>query len=163
MTAVARPFTNFNFRVEVRVPGNADPICDAAFAECDGLEVGMDVKTIREGGNNAAQVRFAGPVTYGMLTLKRGLTPRFDGWNWMSASLADPSYRARATITLLAPDGKTEIVRFELARCLPVKIKSPALNAKEGSVAIEELQIAYETLTVEAASMSKPLLMGDPA
>jgi hypothetical protein len=31
-----------------------------------------------------------------------------------------------------------------LSRCIPVKLKSPALNAKDGVVAIEELQIAYE-------------------
>ena len=28
-------------------------VCNAAFAECDGLEMTMEVKTIREGGNNA--------------------------------------------------------------------------------------------------------------
>ena len=33
--------------------------------ECDGLEMTMDVKTIREGGNNAAQVRLFGAVNYG--------------------------------------------------------------------------------------------------
>ena len=35
---------------------------------------------------------------------------------------------------------------FRLSRCVPVKLKAPALNAKDGIVAIEELQLAYESL-----------------
>ncbi len=49
---------------------------------------------------------------------------------------------------LLAADGSTERARFQLMRCMPVKLKAPALNAKDGQVAIEELQIVYETLHV---------------
>jgi hypothetical protein len=32
---------------------------------------------------------------------------------------------------------------------MPVKLKAPALNAKDGMVAIEELQLAYESLSVK--------------
>ena len=38
-------------------------------------------------------------------------------------------------------------MRFFLERCLPLKLKAPPLNAKEGVVAIEELQLAYEWLS----------------
>ena len=50
-------------RSRSRVDGVADALCSAAFAECDGLEMTMDVKTIREGGNNGAQIRLTGPVS----------------------------------------------------------------------------------------------------
>jgi hypothetical protein len=33
---------------------------------------------------------------------------------------------------------------------VPVKVKAPALNAKDGTVAIEELQLAYESMTRQA-------------
>ncbi len=66
------PFMAFNFAVEIKVEGVAMQICDAAFAECDGLEMTMDVKTIREGGNNGKQIRLTGPINYSSLTLKRG-------------------------------------------------------------------------------------------
>ena len=39
--------------------------------------------------------------------------------------------------------------RFVLSRCLPMKVKAPPLNGKDGAVAIEELQIAYERITVK--------------
>jgi phage tail-like protein len=142
---VRYPFTAFNFSIEITREGQASPLCSAAFSDCDGLEMTADVKTIREGGANWRQVRLSGPVTYGQLTLKRGMTANFDLWDWFSAVVADPSVRASAEVVLLAADG-SERARFVLDRCVPVKLKAPALNAKDGAVAIEELQLAYESL-----------------
>lgn len=151
--ATTQPFTNFNFAVEVVRAGGSAPLVQAAFAECDGLEMGMEFKTLRVGGSNDRQVRLAGPVTLGQLTLKRGMAAdSFDLWQWMSDSIADPALRAEASVVLFAADGSTERARFVLGRCLPVKLKAPPLNGKDGAVAIEELQIAYETLTVQRGS-----------
>ncbi|MCW7541367.1 phage tail protein [Aquabacterium sp. A7-Y] len=148
MSAV--PFTAFNFAVEIVPEGGSSPLVSAAFAECDGLEMGMEVKTIREGGNNDRQIRLAGPATFGQLTLKRGMTEAsFELWQWMSDSVADPSLRAEAELVLFAADGNTERARVVLQRCLPVKLKVPALHAKDGAVAVEELQLAYERFTVK--------------
>ena len=152
MAASPMPFTAFNFSVEI-VRGDASaPLVSAAFAECDGLEMGMEVKTIREGGANDRQVRLAGPATVGQLTLKRGMTEAsFELWKWMADSIDDPSLRATAEVVLLAADGATPRARFVLARCLPIKVKAPPLNGKDGAVAVEELQIAYERITVKPA------------
>ena len=142
----AIPFTAFNFAVEIVPEGASSPLASAAFAECDGLEMSMDVKTIREGGANDRQIRLNGMVAYGQLTLKRGMTDNFDLWKWFQDSVNDPRLRASAEVVLLAPDGSTERARFALSRCVPVKLKAPALNAKDGQIAVEELQVAYETL-----------------
>jgi phage tail-like protein len=142
------PFTSFNFSVEIRVEGVSEQICNASFSECDGLEMTTEVKTIREGGNNGSQVRLTGPMAFGQLTLKRGLTANFDLWDWVGALLLNPSLRADADVVLLAADGQTKRATFRLTRCLPVKLKAPTLNAKDGAVAVEELQLAYETLTL---------------
>lgn len=145
------PFTAFNFSVEINKSGDKDILCAAAFSECDGLEITMDVKTIREGGNNGKQIRFTGAFNYGQVTLKRGMTANFDLWNWVNETLINPSLRADAQIVLLGADRKTERAGFVLSRCLPTKLKAPALNAKDGMVAIEELQLTYESL-----SLNKP-------
>jgi phage tail-like protein len=149
---VLHPFTAFNFAVEIEVPDIAPRVCHAAFSECDGLEMTMEVKTIREGGNNGRQIRLSGPLSFGQLTLKRGMTASFDLWDWFNRTVSDPALRADAEVVLFAPDGQTERVRFALARCVPVKLKAPALNAKDGMVAIEELQLAYESLTLKPPS-----------
>lgn len=149
LETVHHPFTAFNFSIEITKAGEAATLCSASFAECDGLEMSMDVKTIREGGANGRQVRLSGAINYGQLTLKRGMTANFDLWEWFNAVVIDPSLRATAEVVLLAPNGN-ERARFILDRCVPVKLKAPALNAKEGMVAVEELQLAYESLSHKA-------------
>jgi phage tail-like protein len=157
MPDVTRPFTAFNFEVQIEVPGlGGAALCEGQFSECDGLEMNMDARTIREGGNNTSQVRLIGPVNYGTLTLKRGMTSRsFDLWDWFDAQQhATPrelrnDYRANVTIALKAAD-RTESARYVLRRCLLTKLRAPAMNAKDGLVAIEEMQISYQSLSIEA-------------
>jgi phage tail-like protein len=146
---VIYPFTTFNFSVELNVEGVSPKVCNAAFSDCDGLEMTMEVKTIREGGNNGKQIRLTGPISYGQLTLKRGMTANFDLWNWFNKTVSDPTVRADAVVVLLAADGNTEQARFVLSRCIPLKLKAPGLNAKDGVVAIEEMQLAYESLQLK--------------
>lgn len=144
------PFSAFNFAVEIVRADASSPLVSAAFSECDGLEMGMEIKTIREGGANDRQIRLAGPATVGQLTLKRGMTDgSFELWKWMSDSIADPSLRAEAEVVLMASDGASERARFVLSRCLPIKLKAPTLSGKDGAVAVEELQIAYERISVK--------------
>jgi phage tail-like protein len=143
------PFTAFRFAVEINVDPVSSKVCSAAFAECDGLEMTMEAKTVREGGNNGQVIRMAGPVNYAQLTLKRGMTANFDLWDWFDAAVLDPGLRASAEVVLFAPDGQTERARFLLSRCLPTKLKAPALNAKDGMVAVEEFQLVYQSLQLK--------------
>lgn len=143
---LVHPFTTFNFSVELRID-DIPRICNAAFSECDGLEMTMEAKTVKEGGNTAQLHRLAGPLAFGTLTLKRGMTNTFDLWDWFSKVIDDPTIRADGEVVVLAQDRTTERARFVLDRCLPVKLKAPVLNAKDGAVAVEELQLAYDSLT----------------
>ena len=178
-----RPFTAFNFVVEIRVDGVSPRVCGGAFAECDGLEMSLEPRTIREGGRNYGPVHLAGGVSYGQLSLKRGMTANMDLWNWFyimvgpsgsggllgglgvsasvslgpggigtSAGTSSPTgaLRASAEIVMMAADGVTEQVHFLLTGCLPVKLKAPALNAKDGLIAIEELSLVYESMQVQS-------------
>src|SRR5436189_4362449 len=105
---VRPPFTAFNFAVEIEVPGVSQKVCNASFSDCDGLEMTMEVKTIREGGRNGEQIRLSGPASLSNLTLKRGMTASFDLWTWFASTIDDPKLRASAEVVLLAPDGATE-------------------------------------------------------
>ena len=154
------PFTAFNFSVEIYVPALQRTLCNAAFSEADGLEIAMDVKTIREGGNNGSQIRLVGAVSYGQVTLKRGMTASFDLWEWLDAIAQAPAaqlrndLRGHAEVVMLAPDRQGKNVSFILERCLPVKLKAPALNARDGMVAIEELQLVYESMRLKKPEAS---------
>lgn len=144
MTAI--PFTTFNFHVNLLLDGESTPVCSAEFSDCDGLEISHTPKTIREGGNNRQQIHLAGPVSYAQLTLKRGMTRDFGLWRWFDAVQEDRKLRASGEILMRSSDRSATNVRFTVTGCLPLKVKAPALNAKDGLVAIEEMQIAYETL-----------------
>jgi phage tail-like protein len=89
-------------------------------------------------------------VSYGQLALKRGMTSSFDLWDWFDRVQLDDERHLRAgcEVEMLATDRATPVATFVLFRCLPVKLKAPSLQAKEGTVAIEELEIAYELLTL---------------
>jgi phage tail-like protein len=153
---MTRPFIAFNFAVEIKPTGTTAPLCGAAFAECDGLELSQEVKTIREGGNNGVQVRLAGPTTYGTLTLKRGMSESFDLWDWFEGSQRDVSLSADVAVILQSGNHAAERARFQLAGCRPLKLKAPPLNAKDGLVAIEELQVAYQSLTLKKGTPRGP-------
>jgi phage tail-like protein len=150
----ARPFTTFRFLVEVKVDKISDKLCGATFSEVDGLEMTMEPKTIREGGNNTVALHFVGPVSYGQLTLKRGMTNNFDLWKWF-ARVNSPGFRgvrSRVEIIVVSSDGQAEDARFVAEGCLPTKLKAPALNAREGQIAVEEMQLVYQSLTLRASS-----------
>jgi phage tail-like protein len=156
------PFTSFNFLVTLAMQqagalGLPDQFCNGEFAECDGLEVTMEAKTVREGGNNTQQIHLVGPVSYGTLTLKRGMTRNQDLWVWFNAVVANPAAPtsgrgalASAVITMCDAAQKPQVV-FRLKDCLPIKLKAAPLNAKDGGVAIEEIQIAYSSFTIQPA------------
>jgi phage tail-like protein len=146
---VIYPFTAFNFAVEITRSGGGGAMVSAAFSDCDGLELTREPRTIREGGNNGQVIRLSGPVGYGTLTLKRGMTASFDLWTWFEQTVQDPALRADAEVVLLGANGSDVRARFLATRCLPVRLKAPTLNARDGAVAVEELQLAYETLSIK--------------
>jgi phage tail-like protein len=150
------PFTTFRFEVVLDLDSPADgissPLCDAAFAECDGLEMTMEPKTVAAGGLNTEQIHLVGPVRYSQLTLRRGMTSTLDLWSWFA--LVGQTGRvstASGTITMWDSAGNPAVV-FSLEECLPVKMRAPSLNARDGLVAIEELGLVYRRLAVSTPS-----------
>ena len=79
------------------------------------------------------------------------MTPDFDLWDWVDAFLKPGplDLRPDAEVVLLASDGTTERGRFLLRRCLPVLLRAPTLNAQHNAVAIEELQLLYESVVLK--------------
>ena len=87
--ALDSPFIPFRFEVVLDLDkptaGLSSPLCEAAFSECDGLELTMQTKTLEVGGVNDHQIHLIGPVTNSQLTLKRGMTSNLQLWQWFSA------------------------------------------------------------------------------
>ncbi len=151
--AVDRIFTAFNFLVEISVDGITDEMCQAAFNECDGLEMSMEPKTFQQGGQNTESVHLAGPVTYSEVTLKRGMSTDFGLWRWFTEVMKTDRRGLRGQATIVMLDGnQQEQIKFKLKDCLPIKLRAPALTAQDGGIAIEEMALVYSGLEVEFPS-----------
>lgn len=146
---------SFNFVVKFTGDG---PLASytGAFSECSGLEIEADIKEYLEGGRNDGVVRRVGRVKLVPLVLKRGMfaTTRGEGtidsglWDWLNGmvagSLPIPRYDGMV-IVKDRPEGR-EMATWHFSRGLPSKLTGPALNAKTGEVAVEELRISHEGL-----------------
>jgi phage tail-like protein len=148
------PFTTFRFEVvldlDSPVPGLDSPLCDAAFSDCDGLEMTMEPKTVQQGGFNNFQAQLIGPMKFSQVTLKRGMTSNLQLWTWMAMAGQGTVAMASGHITMWDTDA-TPVIEFGIWGCLPVRMRAPSLNAREGVLAIEELGLVYQTLTISAA------------
>jgi len=142
------PYGSFNFLVtfvDSATSGAAQSRPSGGFSECSGLEMTMDVEEYKEGGNNGLILRFPTRVKWANLRLKRGLALADDLWQWHYDFSQGVVLRRDGVVTLL-DDRQNPVKVWSFTRGLPVKWSGPSLNAAQGQLAIEELEIAHEGL-----------------
>ncbi|HXH78135.1 phage tail protein [Nocardioides sp.] len=164
MAIDTHPLTTFRFEVVLDLDeptaGLESPLCEAAFAECDGLDLTMTHKTVESGGVNDRQQHLIGPIANGQLTLKRGMTHNTQLWTWFSHGTRPGSVlTAHGEITLWTAAGDAA-TQFTVLGALPVKMRAPSLNARDGLVAVEELTLVYEQLVVGPAGSNAGFSIG---
>jgi phage tail-like protein len=139
--AVADPYGNFNFLVEI------GGIIRAAFHEASGLDSSIDVIEHREGGDNITPRKYPGMVKFSNLTLKWGITDDAELYKWHRQWVTgDPAARrVDGAIVLLDRQGQ-EKVRWNFKNGWPAKWTGPSLTAEGNDIAIETLEIAHEGL-----------------
>jgi phage tail-like protein len=151
------PFVPFNFRISLTgadLPAGlgSGPLCAGAFSELQGLEATMTPRAIREGGRNFGVAQRPGPVAFGTVTLKRGVTSAQDLWTWFDLVAHRERFGRLLNGRIEIYSGEKVALTWTLVNVLPVKFKSPDLSAVAAQVAVEELQIAFEQLSLEVAS-----------
>jgi phage tail-like protein len=161
MSLGADPFQVFNFEVTFKeyplstsTEGAKErALCSAAFSEITGLEATMEPKVIKEGGRNFGPLQRVGPVSFSTVILKRGITSETDLWSWFNL-VAGGNYSKRMNAYIRMRDlGGSQVVRtWKLHRALPVKFKTPDLNATGTAIGIEELHLAHEGLELLAGA-----------
>ncbi|HVZ08872.1 phage tail protein [Rhodopila sp.] len=153
---MSRPFVPFRFQVSLTGSNLPDglgpaPLCGGGFSEATGLEATMTPRSIREGGRNFGQVQRAGPTAFGTVTLKRGVTSPFDLWTWFNLVTNREAYGRRLNGRIDVYADTAIALTWKLVNVLPVKFKAPDLSATATQVAIEEVQLVFEQLTMEPA------------
>jgi phage tail-like protein len=161
----------FNFRVKLfesapatagsperaRVDSTRAQLGDGGFQECSGLEVELDVQELQEGGRNDGVIRRVGRAKYPQIVLKRGMFSATRGapantqlWAWLQRlATGERIVRVDGMVEVLDAASAQVVARWTFVRGLPAKVSGPQLHARTGEVAIEELHIAHEGLTLE--------------
>jgi phage tail-like protein len=154
------PMPAFNFHVGASLAGvnKGKLICLGSFAEVSGLEATMEPKVIKVGGRNYGAIQRAGPVSFATVVLRRGVSETRDLWAWWAlfsggnGSVKVGSLAAnRTNVTVSMIRGRKAVLTWKLENAMPVKFKAGDLNARGTEVAIEELHLVHEGLTLEAA------------
>lgn len=150
MASGAPIFSAFRFQVwftedlggSLVAPG----LADAAFSEISGLEATVDIKAYPEGGRMQGQRQLVGRTNYSNVTFKRGMTrdQSFRRWFTQITLGVHPVPRRDVMIHVMDIDFSQAVAGFVLYRAIPIKLKVSDLNAKNGELLIEELQLAHE-------------------
>lgn len=163
-------FVPFRFRVSLFASNRSEVLCGGYFSEVTGLEVTMEPKVIAEGGRNWGAFQRSGQTKFAPVVLKRGVTSIDDLWEWFDVTTrgANYGYRLTGEIEVLGnptvqidQQGKitsvtdNTVMVWKLAQVLPAKFKGPDLSATASQVAIEEVQLVHEGLTLERPGAAK--------
>jgi phage tail-like protein len=136
------PFLNRRFRVEI------DGVAQASFCEVTIPDSTSEIIEYREGTDAVSNTRkLAGSVTYGTLVLKSELAASMELYNWrkMVEQGRISSVRKNLSVILIDEEGN-DAARWDFTNAWPSKYKAPDLNAKGNEVAMETLEIAYESM-----------------
>jgi phage tail-like protein len=125
----------------------------AGFSECTGLEATVEVIDYKEGGVNDYVHKFPTRASFGNITLKRGVISLSDQlWDWHRDFVLGNGRRKDGLIYLLN-EAKSPAKVWKFKRGIPTKWVGPSLNASQGAVAIESLEIAHEGLILNGVGV----------
>jgi phage tail-like protein len=134
---VKDPHGNFNFLVEI------DGISRAAFQQCSGIDATTEVTEYREGGDNLGSRKLPGRTKYSNISLKWGLADDRDLYDWHRRVVEGQIERKNGSIVLLNRRGE-EVARWNFVRAWPTVWHGSDLNAEDGKIAVETMELAHE-------------------
>lgn len=133
------PFANFNFLLEI------EGITIAGFSEVTGLNSEQNVIEYREGNEGITPRKLPGLTKFGNITLKRGISPDMQIYNWRKTVTDGDIVRKNVSI-VLQNEKHDEAVRWNLVNAWPSKYTGPDMKANANEVAIETIELAHEGL-----------------
>jgi phage tail-like protein len=144
-----RPYVQFNFLVDLGSGVTDGPA--AGFQEVSNIGMEVTVAEYRTGNmkENSVQ-KITGINKATDVTMKRGVIGVLDLYEWLN-DIRNGNQSAYRTVTVqLQNEDHTQVVQtWKLQRARIIKHVSGPMNAKGTDVAMEELTLAYERLTME--------------
>ena len=143
------PWPSPAFRFEVDFGTDLKGI---VFQEVSGLEAETQIIEYRHGDSPVfSTIKMPGIAKHGNVTMKRGIFVNDSVfWSWMNDIKMNTIKRRTVTIKLLDETGKA-VMQWMLNNAWPTKITSTDLKSDGNEVAVDTIEIAYETIVVANA------------
>jgi phage tail-like protein len=124
-----------------------------SFQEVTGLETETKVIEYRHGDSNVfSPIKMPGLARVGNVTLRKGI---FAGdvsfWNWYDQIKMNTIKRATVVVNLLDQTGAPKYV-WTLNTAWPTKVTGTDLKSEGNEVAIESMELAFQTMVISAGS-----------
>lgn len=137
------PLPKFHFKVDWAGT-------NIGFSEVSGLNIENKVLEYRDGiSPEYSKLKMPGMREYSNITLKRGV---FKGDNefyiWLNTIALNTVERRDLTISLLNEKHEPVVV-WKVTNAFPVKVQSTDLKGDGNEVAIEQLELAHEGLSIQ--------------
>ena len=150
----------------------------AEFQECSGLNMTRDVKEVKEGGTNDFEWLLPGRISYGPITLKKGITYNRELWRWFRWGMLDGQVWGFHTVPggsmaismlkragVIVPQGTSISIilgtvdgkvakHWDLIGAIPVKWVGPELTAGSNEVAVESLEVRHQGIDLSLEMMT---------
>lgn len=138
------------FHFSVMFMGFTPPVPDMAFQEVSGLESGLDVDAVVEGGENRFVHQLPKPAKRSSLKLKRGMTTYASGLvQWCKSTIeggfAEAITPKDLTVSLLN-EMRLPVAVWSVGNAYPVKWTIGTFDAMKNELAVETIELAYHTL-----------------
>lgn len=122
----------------------------AGFSEVHGLPKEGDIEYLSKGKGTKAR-KLQGLHKNTNLVLKRGFTNSKELWEWRKSVTGGGTRRLSGTLTVF-DEARRVASNWKFDEAWPQKWEGPAYNDKNNDVAIEELEIAVEGLSLTSPS-----------
>jgi phage tail-like protein len=146
-----RPYVQFNFTVDLNVPGMDPGSFTGGFQEVSGIGMEVTVSEYRNGSDKDNGVRkITGLNKASDVTFKRGVIGALPLYEWLNDIRNGNQQSYRDVTVTLQNEGHEAVLEWRLLRARITKVTYGPLNAKGNDVAMEEMVLAYERLEMKA-------------
>ncbi|GAB4012174.1 phage tail protein [Spirosoma sp. KCTC 42546] len=145
MAGLLYPPVGFHFLVAFEL--FPQTIQDGRFQEISGLNVEMQMESIREGGENRFEHQLPVRTKYSDLVLKRGLFVGSGVYQWAKNAFEDFQFQPVNLLISLLNEQHAPLMSWHVVHALPKKWDISAFNAEQNTIAIETLTLTYRYYT----------------
>lgn len=143
------PPVGFSFQVIFEGLGASS---ETGFQEVSGLNLSIETETYQEGGENRFSYRFPKPLSFGNITIKRGMLVGSALIDWFDKAASGFKFQpVTVHINLLDQEQQT-LESWVLTGAYPVKWNIDAFNAQDGKVVAETIELCYQYFVRQGAS-----------